>query len=76
MFTFLQLLLKICFIILGQKYALLLIKVFLAHFLRRYKVETNKRPGSYILVAETTLKRKEGYLISLNPRLLNNNNIK
>lgn len=61
-----------CFF-LGQKYALLLVKVTLAHLLRRYKVETTRRPPDYVLVAETTLKRKEGYMISLKPRCINNN---
>lgn len=52
---------------------MLLIKVVLSQLLRKYKVEATKRPMDYILVAETTLKRKDGYLISLKPRDNNNN---
>lgn len=52
----------------GSKYALLNVKVVLSTLLRNYKIKSKRRQKEWTLVAETTLKRREGFLIGIEPR--------
>lgn len=59
----------------GQRYAHLLIKVTLTYILRRYQVSSERPISQYKLAGQTSLKMKNGFMISLKDRQLNNNNI-
>ncbi|XP_017769643.1 PREDICTED: cytochrome P450 4g15-like isoform X2 [Nicrophorus vespilloides] len=52
----------------GQRYAMLLIKVLLANILRRYTVTSTVPMKEFQLAAQTTLKRKDGFRIRLRKR--------
>ncbi|CAH0560441.1 unnamed protein product [Brassicogethes aeneus] len=52
----------------GSNYAMLVVKVFLAKILRRYKVICNQKQKDFKLSLQLTVRRKEGFLISLDPR--------
>lgn len=55
-------------IFLGPKYAMMNIKVVLSTILRNYKVTSTRKPSTFALVAETTLKRREGFLVAFHKR--------
>lgn len=44
------------------------IKVVLSTILRNYRVSSNRRPSKWTLVAEMTLKRREGFPVCFHPR--------
>ncbi|CAH0560442.1 unnamed protein product [Brassicogethes aeneus] len=52
----------------GSKYAMLVVKVFLAKILSQYRVICNQKQRDFKLSLQLTVRRKEGFLISLEPR--------
>ncbi|KAJ8976570.1 hypothetical protein NQ317_016364 [Molorchus minor] len=54
----------------GRKYAMLKLKILLAHVLRKYKVVSTIKESEYTLQGDIILKREEGFLLQIEERTI------